>query len=54
MLVIAATIIVVGLGLSFNWDWLVAIGAAPLLVAALPCVAVCAAGLCMTKKGKGE
>jgi len=36
-------------GLALNWSWLVAIGVAPLLVAALPCVAMCALGLCMHK-----
>ncbi|MER8571275.1 hypothetical protein NKG99_07610 [Mesorhizobium sp. M1409] len=36
-------------GLAFNWSWLVAVGVAPLLITALPCVAVCALGLCMHK-----
>lgn len=36
-------------GLVFNWNWLVAIGAAPLLIAALPCLAMCALGLCMNR-----
>jgi hypothetical protein len=39
-------------GLAFNWGWLVAVGIAPLLVAVLPCVAMCALGLCMNKMGK--
>ena len=34
-------------GLAFNWAWLVAAGMAPLLLSALPCVAMCALGLCM-------
>lgn len=34
-------------GAALNWSWLVAIGVAPLLVAALPCAAMCALGLCM-------
>ena len=34
-------------GLALNWGWLVAVGIAPLLIAALPCVAMCALGLCM-------
>jgi hypothetical protein len=38
-------------GLALNWGWLVAIGAAPLLLTALPCVAMCALGLCMMPKG---
>lgn len=36
-------------GLALNWSWLVAIGAAPLLIAVLPCVAMCALGLCMSR-----
>lgn len=36
-------------GAALNWSWLVAIGVAPLLVAALPCVAMCALGLCMSR-----
>ena len=36
-------------GLAFNWSWLVAAGIAPLLVAALPCIAMCALGLCMSQ-----
>ncbi len=36
-------------GAAFNWSWLVAIGVAPLLVAALPCAAMCALGLCMNR-----
>lgn len=36
-------------GLAFNWSWLAAIGVAPLLLSVLPCVAMCALGLCMNK-----
>ena len=36
---------------ALNWPWLVAVGAAPLILAALPCMAMCALGLCM--KGSG-
>ncbi|HXV23005.1 MAG TPA: hypothetical protein VED46_01985 [Alphaproteobacteria bacterium] len=35
-------------GTFYNWDWLVALGLAPLLLSALPCLAICALGLCMT------
>jgi hypothetical protein len=45
--------IVLGLGLFFKWNWLVAAGVTPLLISALPCVAMCALGLCMTKMGSG-
>jgi hypothetical protein len=37
------------LGIAFNWGWLVAAGIAPILLTALPCVAMCALGLCMNK-----
>jgi hypothetical protein len=47
LVVLAAAVVVAGL--AFNWSWLVAAGIAPLLVAALPCVAMCALGLCMSR-----
>src|SRR5215471_5799662 len=37
----------IGAGLAWQWSWLAAIGVAPLLVSAAPCVAMCAFGLCM-------
>jgi hypothetical protein len=37
------------LGAALNWSWLVAIGVAPLLIAALPCAAMCVLGLCMNR-----
>jgi hypothetical protein len=36
-------------GLAFNWGWLVAAGAAPLILGVAPCLAMCALGLCMSK-----
>ena len=36
-------------GAAFNWSWLVAVGIAPIVIAVLPCVAMCALGLCMNK-----
>ena len=44
---IALAAVVVGAGLAFNWSWLVAAGIAPLILAVLPCLAMCALGLCM-------
>lgn len=38
-------------GLAFNWNWLMAAGIAPVLLSVLPCVAMCALGLCMHKGG---
>ena len=50
---VPAAMVIVGGGLLLNWSWLVAVGVAPLLLAMLPCAAMCALGLCM-KHGKGE
>ena len=44
---IAVAAVALGAGAYFNWGWLVAAGIAPLLLTALPCVAMCALGLCM-------
>jgi hypothetical protein len=41
--------LVLGLGAAFNWSWLVAAGVAPPLLSVLPCVAMCALGLCMNR-----
>jgi hypothetical protein len=49
---LALAAILVTAGLAFNWSWLVAIGVGPVLIAAAPCVAMCALGLCMNR-GKG-
>ncbi|MFG1423153.1 hypothetical protein [Roseixanthobacter liquoris] len=43
-----------GLGLVFKWNWLVGAGIAPLLLTVLPCVAMCALGLCMSKMSGGS
>ena len=40
-------------GLAFNWNWLVAVGVAPLLLSALPCVVMCSLGLCMKRMTGG-
>ena len=41
--------IVILAGLALGWDWLAAIGALPVLLALLPCAAMCALGLCMNR-----
>ncbi|QND64685.1 hypothetical protein HB777_12855 [Mesorhizobium loti] len=46
---IAAGAVIAIAGLAFNWTWLVAAGIAPLLLSVLPCVAMCALGLCMSR-----
>jgi len=50
---ILAAVAIAG-GLAFNWSWLAAAGIAPLLLTALPCVAMCALGLCMNKATGGS
>lgn len=42
---------IAGGGMAMNWGWLVAVGAAPILLAVLPCAAMCALGLCMNRSG---
>lgn len=44
---------VAGIGLAFKWDWLTAVGAAPIILSVLPCLAMCAFGLCM-RGGSGQ
>lgn len=46
-----ATVAIVA-GLAFNWSWLVATGVAPVLLSVLPCLAMCALSLCMTRMGR--
>jgi hypothetical protein len=46
---IAAGAVIAIAGLAFNWTWLVAVGVAPLLLSVLPCVAMCALGLCTNR-----
>lgn len=36
---------------AWQWSWLVALGVAPLLISAAPCLAMCALGLCMHRMG---
>ena len=41
------------LGIALNWSWLVAAGLAPILLGALPCLAMCVLGLCMSRMTAG-
>ncbi len=41
-------------GLVLNWNWLVAIGLAPVLIALAPCAVMCALGLCMNRMMGGS
>jgi len=49
---IALAVVAAMAALILNWNWLVTIGLASLLIAALPCLAMCALGLCMNKMGE--
>ncbi|MGH6894848.1 MAG: hypothetical protein ACREEP_21595 [Dongiaceae bacterium] len=44
------TILAVTVGAFFKWQWLVAIGVAPIILAVLPCGIMCALGMCMMPK----
>ena len=46
---IAMAMLVIGGVLLLNWSWLVTAGVAPLILGVLPCVAMCALGLCANK-----
>jgi hypothetical protein len=50
---VVAALAILG-GLAVNWSWLVAVGIAPLILGALPCVVMCAMGLCFMKKPTGR
>jgi hypothetical protein len=45
LLALGAAVLVAGIGL--NWSWLVTAGIAPILISVLPCLVMCALGVCM-------
>ena len=51
-LVSTAAAIVIG-GLALGWGWLAAVEVLPFVLSVLPCVAMCALGLCMMKGRDG-
>lgn len=51
-IVLALGSLVIMIGAVLNWSWLVAIGIAPILLALVPCAAMCALGLCAMKMGR--
>lgn len=51
---IVVAILAIGGGFYLNWNWLVAAGLAPLILGVLPCVAMCALGLCASKMTGGN
>ena len=52
-LVILAIVALVG-DVALNWSWLVAVGIAPILLTALPCLIMCGLGLCMNRMFGGS
>ena len=40
----------VGIGLALGWNWLTAIGVAPIILALAPCAVMCAVGVCAVMK----
>lgn len=52
--VIVSLGLLAAVGLVLGWSWLVAVGIAPLLVAVLPCAAMCALGVCAGRLGGGS
>ena len=53
ILMTLATVAIVA-GLALNWTWLVAIGLAPILLSVLPCLIMCAFGVCMICRSAKE
>jgi cytochrome c oxidase subunit IV len=43
--------LIVSAVMFMNWDWLVSIGAASIILAVAPCLIMCSLGLCMNKSG---
>jgi hypothetical protein len=41
---------VVGAGLALGWNWLTAVGIAPIILSLAPCAAMCAVGACAMMK----
>lgn len=51
---IAAGVLLSAGGLALGWSWLAAVGVLPILFSALPCVAMCALGICMMPRGRSS
>ncbi len=47
----AAAFGVIAVAAAWQWSWLVAIGAVPLLLSVAPCAAMCGLDLCMHRMG---
>ncbi|ASJ73372.1 hypothetical protein IMCC3135_16450 [Granulosicoccus antarcticus IMCC3135] len=53
-LLLVAGMVVVGTGMALNWDWLTAMGAAPIILSLAPCALMCTVGICCSKKGTNQ
>lgn len=51
LLLVTAALGAITTAAAWQWSWLVAVGAAPLLLSAAPCAAMCGLGLCMHRMG---
>jgi len=49
---ILSAVAILGAGTALNWDWLVAVGIAPIILTLAPCAVMCALGLCIKGAGK--
>ena len=45
-------VIALGAGLFFGWDSLAALGVSGIVLSLLPCLAMCALGICASRVGK--
>lgn len=45
--------VIIAAGLALGWNWLTALGVAPVILSLAPCALMCAAGMCMAM-GKGS
>lgn len=53
-ILIGAAVLGGGAALFFGWNWIVAAGLAAVLIGVLPCLVMCALGLCMHRMGKKD
>jgi hypothetical protein len=44
-------VVIIAAGLALGWNWLSAIGVAPIILSLAPCAAVCAIGTCAMMRG---
>lgn len=52
-LIIGGVVVVIA-GLALGWNWLTAVGVAPIILSLAPCAAMCAVGACAMMKGNAS